>query len=69
MVQEDEELVNAPKQDGENFLKQRVSLGRNTLEPFQRRNLFRIHCKSRGKICNVNLDGGSIVKLVDEEMV
>ena len=44
-------------------------LGNIKLESCQRNNLFRIFCRSCGKICNVIVDGGSTDKLVAEEMV
>ena len=61
MVQEVEDLVNEPEQDGDNLFIRIVLLGKRTLEPCQRRNFFRTHCKSGGKISNVIVDGGNLL--------
>ena len=47
----------------------RVLIGDRTLESGQRTSLFRTHCKSSGKVCNMIVDGVSIDNLFSKEMV
>ena len=39
------------------------------MEPFQKSNIFRTHCKHGGKVCNVIVDSGSTDNLAAKEMV
>lgn len=63
MVNEVEDSTIEPEK-GESLLAHQVLFGERTLEPCKRSNLFRTHCKSRGKIYNVIVDSGSIDNLV-----
>ena len=60
-----------PPEEGESLLLRRTLLRveKETGEPAQRKNLFRITCKSKGKCCKVIIDSGSTDNLVSTEMV
>ena len=68
MVNEVENSISEIKK-GESLMAQRVLFRDRTLEPCQRSNLFKTHCKSGGKVCNVIVDSGSTNNLVVEQIV
>ena len=69
MVNEDKNLVNELEHGEDNSLVFHVFLDKKVLEPCKRTNLFKTHCKSSGKVCNVIMDSGSTNNLVAKEMV
>ena len=56
--------------DGENLMLRRTLLKvPNTIEPPQRKNLFKTTCRSHGKICKVIVDSSSNKNILAIEMV
>ena len=76
LVQDDEyqekemaDLDSVPER-GESLMMKRTLLKvPTTMEPPQRKTIFRTACKSRGKVCKVIIDSGSTENLVSLEMV